>query len=482
MSSPRRSSTLLARRTRPQHTGARKPSPSRGQQAWGQAGAQHADVTRAYQSTECAGYRASGHRQNTPPATAVAVLPPSRFPAFLLLFAALLAGTAKGISIVAFPWMVLHRTGSTLEASMVAGAATVPLLFSTLIAGTAVDFVGRKRISMLSDLMSGSTVVAIPLLALAFGEQVLNAVVLAVLAALGAVFDPSGITARKSMLPEAAGRAGWTLDRTNGLYEAAFNVSFILGPGVGGLMIAAVGGINTMWLTAGAFFLSILAVAVLRLEGAAPPAAHQRPESPWSGMLEGVRFVWNSKVLRALVLIDMAINGLYPPTECVLFPKYFSERNEPAHLSWVLMALSLGGLVGALVYPAMIRYRTRRSVMLTAALTLGVCTAVIAMLPPLVLILLMCLFIGLVYGPIVPIYNYAMQTTAPSRLRGRVTGVMTSLAYGTRPLGFMLAGPLANSFGLQIAFLALAIPIFVTGMVSLKLPSLRELDHPQQAD
>ena len=80
---------------------------------------------------------------------------------------------------------------------------------------------------------------------------------LAVLAALGALFDPAGITARESMLPEAAARAGWTLDRTNGVYEAIFNVAYIVGPGLGGLLIATIGGINTMWVTAGAFGVSI---------------------------------------------------------------------------------------------------------------------------------------------------------------------------------------------------------------------------------
>ncbi len=38
----------------------------------------------------------------------------------------------------------------------------------------------------------------------------------------------------------------------------------------------------------------------------------------------------------------------YAPVECVLFPKYFTDRNEPVQLGWVLMALSVGGLVGAL--------------------------------------------------------------------------------------------------------------------------------------
>ena len=73
------------------------------------------------------------------------------------------------------------------------------------------------------------------------------------------------------MLPEAATRAGWTLDHANSVYEAVFNLSYIVGPGIGGLLIATLGGINTMWVTASAFGLSIIAISVLRLEGTGRP-------------------------------------------------------------------------------------------------------------------------------------------------------------------------------------------------------------------
>ncbi|HZA10533.1 MFS transporter [Mycobacterium sp.] len=404
----------------------------------------------------------------------------TRRPVYLLLFATLVAAAGNGISIVAFPWLVLQRNGSALDASIVAGAASLPLLFSTLIAGTAVDFLGRRRISIISDVFSGATVAAIPVLALALGERSITVGVLATLAALGAVFDPAGITARESMLPEAAVRAGWSLDRTNGLYEAIFNVAYIVGPGLGGLLIATMGGVNTMWVTAAAFALSIVAVSVLKLEGAGPPLVDERPEGVWSGMVEGLRFVWSVKVLRTLALIDLAVTGLYLPMEGVLFPKYFSDRREPAELGWVLVALSIGGLVGALAYPLMVRHLSRRAILLIATLTLGLSTALIAVLPPLAVILLLCALIGLVYGPIAPIYNYVMQTKSPPQLRGRVVGVMTSMAYAAGPLGFALAGPITNAFGLRTTFLVLAIPMIVIGLISVRLPSLHELDRSSE--
>ena len=76
---------------------------------------------------------------------------------------AFLAAGANGISMVAFPWLVLQRTGNATDASIVAAAATLPLLVATLVAGTAVDFLGRRPVSMLSDSMSAASVAAIPL-------------------------------------------------------------------------------------------------------------------------------------------------------------------------------------------------------------------------------------------------------------------------------------------------------------------------------
>ncbi|AFM18584.1 H+ Antiporter protein [Mycolicibacterium chubuense NBB4] len=400
-----------------------------------------------------------------------------RGPLLLILFAALMAGAGNGISIVAFPWLVLQRNGSALEASIVAMAGTLPLLVATLIAGAAVDFLGRRRVSMISDALSALSVAAVPVLALAFGASAVNVAVLAGLAALGAFFDPAGMTARETMLPEAANRAGWTLDHANSVFEAVFNLAYIVGPGIGGLLIATLGGVNTMWVTAAAFVLSIFAIGVLRLEGAGTPDPAALSGGVWSGIIEGLRFVWRNRVLRTLAFIDLAATGLYMPMESVLFPKYFTDRNEPAQLGWVLMALSVGGLVGALGFAVLSTYLRRRTVMLTAVVTLGVAMTVIAFLPPLPVILVLCAVVGFVYGPIAPIYNYVMQTRAPHHLRGRVVGVMGSLAYAAGPLGLILAGPLADATGLHVTFLALSLPMLALGVAAVFLPALYELDR-----
>ena len=401
----------------------------------------------------------------------------SRGPVLLILSSAFLAAAANGISMVAFPWLVLQRTGNATDASIVAAAATLPLLVATLVAGTAVDFLGRRRVSMLSDSMSAASVAAIPLLVATQGIGALTTVVLAALAAAGSFFDPGGMTARQSMLPEAAARADWTLDHTNSIYEAVFNLAYITGPGIGGLLIATIGGVNTMWVTAAAFGCSILTIAVLRLPGADRPGRSEQPEGVVSGVLEGLKFVWHNKVLRTLGLIDLSVTALYLPMESVLFPKYFTDRNEPAQLGWVLMALSIGGLVGALSWTVLSRIASRRATILIAVLTFGAASLIISVLPPLPVILVLVALVGLVYGPIGPIYNSVMQTRTPESMCGRVVGVMTSMTYAAGPVGFMLAGPMIDRFGLRATFLALAVPILLIGLAAPWIPALRELDQ-----
>lgn len=126
-------------------------------------------------------------------------------PLILLNLATLFSSTGNGIAIVVLPWLVLERTGRASDAAIVAGAATLPLLVSSLFAGTFVDLFGRRRTSMISDCLSALSVAAIPVIANTTG---LTVTVIAVLAAIGAAFDPAGIAARSRCCPPPRSRRG----------------------------------------------------------------------------------------------------------------------------------------------------------------------------------------------------------------------------------------------------------------------------------
>ncbi len=396
-------------------------------------------------------------------------------PLVLINMATLFSAIGNGIAMVVIPWLVLERTGRATDAAIVAGAAAVPLLIASLFSGTLVDRFGRRRTSLVSDALSAVSASAIPIFALTSG---LSIPVIAALAALGATFDPAGMAARESMLPAATRAAGWKLDRTNSLYEANYNVAYLIGPGVGGVLIATIGAVNTLWVTAAGFVLSIIVVAFIHLADAGTPDPDLRPVSIWHGTLEGLKFVWNNKLLRTLALVDMAVVALYMPVESVVFPVYFTELDQPAQLGSVLMALAIGGIVGALAYAPLAPLMSRRLIMICAVGVLGIAMLAMALLPPLWVILVLAGLQGLVYGPVGPIANYAMQTRSPEHMRGRVVGVMTSTAYAAGPLGYLVVGPLLDQLGIASTFVALSIPIVVIAIVCAALPVLRELDRP----
>jgi MFS family permease len=398
-----------------------------------------------------------------------------RGPIVLLESGTLISGIGNGVALVVLPWLVIERTGSAAFAGLVAGAALVPLLLSSVFAGTLVDIVGRKRTSVGSDLLSGLAVAAIPVVD-AVGE--LTAGWLVALAMLGAAFDPAGFTARETMLPAAATRAGWRLDRVNGIHEALFGVSFIIGPGLGGLMIGWFGPLTALWVTAGGFAVAaLLTMGIRGLPGAGRPAEHAAMAGVWKGTVEGIVFVWRDPALRSVAVLSCAIVAAYLPFESVIFPVYFEEQGQPERLGLVITAMSAGGILGALAHARVVDMIGRRAVFVWSIFVCCVVLGAVALFPPFWLMLVLSALTGALWGPINPISNLAMQVLTPEQLRGRVVGVITSSAYAAGPLGLLLAGPLVEWQGVERAALIFAALTILAAVAGFFLPGLRRLDN-----
>lgn len=394
-------------------------------------------------------------------------------PYLALESATVFSGTANGISMVAFPWLVLELTGSPAAAGALGAVTALPMLVSFLFAGVIVDIVGRRRVAVVSDLLSMTSMGLVPILSLTIDLRFWQ---LAALAVLGATFDPAGISAREAMLPEAARGAGLRLERANGIHEAAWGAAFLIGPGVGGLAIGFLGAAATFWLSAAMFVVSSLIMAAVRVPGAGRPAEHERPQGVWKSTVAGVRFVWADPVLRAVALVGMVIVGFWLPVEGVVLPTYFQGLGQPQLLGVTVMALSGGGIAGALLYSITGHRFSRRLAFVTAITGAGICALGVAVLPPFPVLLVFAALAGLSYGPVDPLVNLMIQHRSPSVMRGRVVGLITSAAYVAGPLGYLLAGPLVQWRGVQQAFLILALGLSAVGVWTWFLPSLRHMD------
>lgn len=384
-----------------------------------------------------------------------------------------LSGAANGITLVAFPWLVLESGGDASAVAVISAAASLPLLVSMLFSGALVDMVGRRRVAVGSDLLSMISVALVPVLALTVG---LNLWLLAFVAVLGAVFDPAGMTSRTTMLPETARRAHLSLERANGIHETAYGVAFLVGPGIGGLLIGLVGSTTTFWATTVAFALSAGLLAGTGMPGGGRPPREVRPHGLWRTTREGLAFLWRDRVLRVVAVLSAVFVALWLPIEGVLLPVHFSQVAAPEQLGLLITAMSGGGAVGSLLYAARGARIGRRTAFVASLIGCSLPVVWMAFLPSFGVLMILGVLTGFGFGAVNPLVNLAMQHRTPTQMRGRVVGVMGSAAYAAGPLGYLLAAPLVQSLGVQRSFLALAVVLLAVSLVSAFLPSLRGLD------
>ncbi|MCB0919692.1 MAG: MFS transporter [Actinobacteria bacterium] len=382
----------------------------------------------------------------------------------------LLSGSANGITSVALPWLVLERTGSATLAGVLAAITALPTAASALFSGTIVDRIGRRTVSVGSDILSLISVALIPIVDVVLG---LNFGLLVALAILGAVFDPAGMGAREAMIPESARRAGISLARANGIHEAVWGLAFVLGPALGGLLIGVVGAAATFWATAVMFCLSALVIAVVPIPGSRE--SYQEEEGFWTATVTGLRFVWRDRLLRSMSVLMMVLVAAWLPVEGVLLPAFFESQNAPEQFGLAMMALSAGVIIGALAYGALGERLGQYSLFVGAMVLTGIFVLLLSTLPSLGWLLAWGLLASLAYGPVGPILNVAMQVRTPERLRGRVVGLLTAVQYAAGPIGFLAVGPLVDSIGVENAFLIVGVVLLIICLATLLMPSLRAL-------
>jgi MFS family permease len=359
-------------------------------------------------------------------------------------------------------------------AGVVAAATVFPLVLVALVSGTVVDLMGRRRTAIVSDLLSATSVLLIPLIDVLGG---LTVGTLAVLAVLGALFDPAGVSAREAMLPEAAAQARWTLDRANGIHESVYGLAFLAGPGLGGLLIAVWGASSALVGTGVAFFLAAACALPLHtLPGAGRPAAETRPRGLWRGTVEGVRFVGRDPLLLPLTLLVALVVALYYPVEGVILPVHFTGLGAPERLGTVLMVMSGGMVLGTLSYERLAMWMSRRIVFIGAGIGASLSLVWMAFLPGLVQLLFAGALSGILWGPMGPLLNHAMQLRTPHHLRGRVVGIVSSASLAAGPAGFLAVGFLVEATGVRPTFLGLASGLLLVMLAAAPLRAWKILD------
>jgi len=383
------------------------------------------------------------------------------------------SGLGNSIVMITIPWLILEETGSPAFAGLVAAISALPGLLISPIGGWLVDHLGRRSVSIGADLLSAVAVVAFPIVAFTSG---LSSSTILIIALVGAIFDPAGYTARKTLLADVAKASEIELDRLNGIHEGFMGVSWIFGPAVGAGLISTVGAVNSFWVAGGLFIFAALTIAFLRVGNLGKEArdlAEELGEKSNRSIGVGFRVLWNDRLLRTISISILIIAAVYLPTETVVLSTYFEDLGQPASLGVVISVLAAGTAVGSFGYGWISARLSRKNLVRTILIGSAISILPMALLPPLPLLIVAGFFLGLSWGPFPPLVSSLIQQRVPADQQGRVFGVHTAVFYAAPPLGMVLAGLSVESYGVSATYIVLATILSVTAILALLTKSLR---------
>ena len=390
-----------------------------------------------------------------------------------LSVAAFLAGNGisligNSLAFVAIPWFVIETTGSASRTGLVGMAAALPVFASGVLGGPLIDRLGGRRMSVISDIISGLSLALIPFLhavnMLAFWHLLL-------LVFIGAALDIPGLTARRTLLPELAEGAAVRPEAMNSAFETMQGLSLIIGSAVAGLLISFIGTVNLLWITGGTFAISAVLIGFFSPSGkheVDPEGAHATSGFLGEIML-GLRFMRTDTLLLSLAIGLTFMNALQQPFWTVVLPVQIEERfGDASRFGLMLTVFGIGNLIGGALY-GMVGHRFgsyRRVLYLGGVASF---TALLWLLVPDVPYAVMAVaafLVGFVGGPINPLLVTVRFERIPKELRGRVFATFSALTGAAVPLGMVVLGWLLDVADVRAGMVVLATvaTIFTIGL------------------
>ena len=377
------------------------------------------------------------------------------------------------ITRVATSWLVYRLTGSALLLGVVGFCGQIPTLLLSPVAGVLVDRHDRHRILLITQVLSALQSLALALLALpgiiTVGEILFLQVVQGVINA----FDTP---ARQSFIVDMIEDRS-DLPNAIALNSSMVNGSRIIGPSIGGVIIAAVG---EGW----CFMIDAISYVAVIASLLAMVVAKKPPRDQSTRVVEELRagfmYVSRSVPMRsALLLLALVATMGMPYT--VLMPAIASGvLHGGAHtLGFLMTASGLGALAGALYLASRSSVLGLGRAMVVATIAFGVGLVAFSLSRVTWLSLLLLPIVGGGMMVETASTNTILQTIVEERMRGRVMSFYTMAFLGTAPLGSLLAGVAANRIGAPMTILLGGVACVAAGVwFAVKLPAIRALLRP----
>lgn len=346
----------------------------------------------------------------------------------------------------------------------------LPFLFAGPVAGVVADRVDRKRLILANQIVMAVLAAGFAVLVTTGRVEVWHLFLFSLLGGIVWSFDqPVRQTIAPTIVPKK------DLLNAIALSSAAFNVTRIIGPGLGGLLIAAFGPGANFFIQAAAYLGVFLMVLPIRLP--LVDTASRRRFSFFSNLKEGVRYVGGQRPILMVIVMALLPSLFLMPFTMALMPVVAKETlGVGAGGLGLLMSLSgVGALVGTMALASLGNFQHKGMLLVMAITMAGVGTLLFAMSTSMSAALSSLVFLGAFQMIYFATSNTILQTITPDQFRGRVMSLYM-LDMGLSPVGSVLAGVLAQSYGTGVAITVAGGFILLIGIASLLFsPTLRRV-------
>ena len=387
----------------------------------------------------------------------------------LLWFATLLSSTARWADMVVVGWLTLELTESSLMVGIVAGSKMAGYIAAPFM-GVFADRMDRRLLLIIAAGVN-LAVAALMLLLFALGWLVLwHVIVLALVSSLTWALDNP---TRQAFVPDLVNRE----DLTNAiaLNALAVEITVVIGPALGGILIPTLG-------MAGAYALIALIylfdVGVLVLLKDARHGSGRVHEPPLQSLIGGLRYVWRNRTVLWLLIIACLLNLLAAPYRYAflpLFARYILDAGPTGYGMLTAMA-GFGALVAGIWVVSLGNFKRKGRLMAWSGIAWPLSLLLFALSGSYYVSLVLVFAAGLAQAVVWTVIATLILSSTSQEMRGRVMGLRTGVVVSL-PLGNFLAGAVAERFGGPVAQGAYAVIAIVMMLIIVALvPGLRRLE------
>ncbi|SCG75976.1 non-ribosomal peptide synthetase/MFS transporter [Micromonospora coxensis] len=383
-----------------------------------------------------ASHRDEGDGAPQAPATPTPEVAPSMGRFLAVAAGQLVSITGSALTEFAIPIWIYLTTGSLAQFALFTVLGLVPGLLIAPLAGAIVDRTSRKRVLLAADCAAGGTQVALGLLLATGNLQVSHIYALITVLSVALTFQR---LAYGSAIPQLVPKH--YLGHANGIVQMINGGAAVMAPLLATALMATIGLGGILLLDIAGYAVAIAVTAFVRFPAT---AAWKRRESLAAEIRAGLRYSWDHRGLRAMLLFFAVLNIFLSPLFILLTPLTMSFGGM-AEAGQVAVCGGLGAVAGGLLMgmwggPRRLRMRG----MLAAAMVLAVCCVIPGLRPSLWVVGAGAFAMSLALNVMNGIYFTTVQVKVAQRYHGRVFALNTVISWSTLPLGFGVVAPVGS--------------------------------------